>query len=110
MLFLLLSFTLSASFYGAVVLHPAGFHFNVKGLMICEPYYLSNNVLIFASSLFYFPTTMALMYSYGTIFHTTKAKTKYRNVIFNTLPLLAGQTASAGVDRVSACKFKFGSS
>jgi len=56
-------------------------------------------VLILASC-FYFPTTMALMYSYGTIFHTTRAKTKYRNVIFNTLPLLAGHTASAGVDRV----------
>jgi len=41
---LLLAFTVSASFYSAVVLHPAGFHFNVNGLMICEPYYLSNNV------------------------------------------------------------------
>ena len=29
---------------------------------LCEPYYLSNNALVFASCLFYFPTTMFLMY------------------------------------------------
>ena len=31
-------------------------------LQLCEPYYLSNNALVFASCLFYFPTTMFLMY------------------------------------------------
>ncbi len=97
---LLLTCSLSCCFFAAVVLHPHGFHFNVNGLMICEPYYLSNNALILASCVFYFPTTMALMYCYGTIFHSTKAKTKYRNVIFATLPMLAGQSAAAGIDKV----------
>ena len=32
---------------------------------LCEPYYLSNNALVFASCLFYFPTTMFLMYREG---------------------------------------------
>ncbi len=79
-----------------------GFHFNVNGLMTCEPYYLSNNnALALAACLSYFPTTMTLMYCYGTIFHAARAKAKYRSVIFNTLPLLAGQAAAGGIDKVT---------
>ena len=38
---ILLSWCLSFGLYSLVVLPPGGFHFNLQGLVICEPYYLS---------------------------------------------------------------------
>ena len=73
---ILLSCLASVAFYSFIVLRPSGFHFNTHGLMLCEPYPLANNALILASCLFYFPTTMILMYCYGTIFHSSEANPK----------------------------------
>jgi hypothetical protein len=68
---------------------------------LCEPYYLSSNALVFASCLFYFPTTMTLMYCYGTIFHAQGASQKYRKAIFTTMPMLAGQSAATIAQKAS---------
>ena len=45
---------------------------------VCEPHYESVQVLIMTSCVFYFPTTMLLMYCYGTIYHSQKLKMKNR--------------------------------
>ena len=45
---------------------------------VCEPHYESVQVLILTSCVFYFPTTMLLMYCYGTIYHSQKLKMKNR--------------------------------
>ena len=55
----------SATLYALIVVPPGGFHFNINGLLVCEPYFISNNILALAACLFYFPTTMILMYCYG---------------------------------------------
>ncbi|XP_040563469.1 trace amine-associated receptor 8b [Lepeophtheirus salmonis] len=91
----ILSWVFSVSLYSMIILPADGFHFNVNGLMICEPFYLSNNVLIVTSCLFYFPTTMALMYTYGTIFHSTKVRARYKKVVFSTFPRFAAGDAAA---------------
>lgn len=73
-----------------IVMPPGGFHFNINGLMVCEPYFISNNILAFAACLFYFPTTMILMYCYGTIFHSAKVKIQYKRAVLTALPFLGG--------------------
>ena len=78
-----------------------GYHFNVNGLMVCEPYFLSNRILILSAYLFYFPTTMVLMYCYGTVFHSTKAKLRYKQVLFSTFPCaVTGTNAAKRVTKV----------
>ena len=87
--------------YGLIVSPSGGFHFNINGLMVCEPYFLSNRMLILSAYLFYFPTTMVLMYCYGTVFHSTKAKLRYKQVLFSTFPCaVTGTDASKRVTKV----------
>ena len=83
--------------YGIIVAPSGGggFHFNINGLMVCEPYFLSNRILILSAYLFYFPTTMVLMYCYGTVFHSTKAKLRYKQVLFSTFPCAVTGTNTA---------------
>ena len=81
--------------YGLIVAPSGGFHFNINGLMVCEPYFLSNRILILSAYLFYFPTTMVLMYCYGTVFHSTKAKLRYKQVLFSTVPCAVTGTNTA---------------
>ena len=42
--------------------------------MVCQAYFYSNVALVLSADLFYFPTTMILMYCYGTIFHSNTAR------------------------------------
>ena len=86
--------------YAVIVAPNDGFHFNINGLMICEPYFLSNRILILSAYIFYFPTTMVLMYCYGTVFHSTKAKLRYNKVLFSTLPCVVGATAAKKATKV----------
>ena len=83
--------------YGIIVAPSGGggFHVNINGLMVCEPYFLSNRILILSAYLFYFPTTMVLMYCYGTVFHSTKAKLRYKQVLFSTFPCAVTGTNTA---------------
>ena len=78
----------STTLYALIVVPPGGFHFNINGLLVCEPYFISNNVLALAACLFYFPTTMILMYCYGTIFHSDKVKVRYKKAVLTSLPFV----------------------
>ena len=93
----------STTLYALIVVPPGGFHFNINGLLVCEPYFISNNVLALAACLFYFPTTMILMYCYGTIFHSDKVKVRYKKAVLTSLPFVrAGdeENASKMAERV----------
>lgn len=51
-----------------------GYHFNATGLLACEPFYSKPSFRILSSCAFYFPTTMALMYCYGSSFHANRRR------------------------------------
>ena len=79
---------------------------------MCEPHYESVQVLILTSCVFYFPTTMLLMYCYGTIYHSQKLKMKnrymditlsgyyflhtlmLRHMLLSALPMLLGSSVA----------------
>ena len=61
---------------------------------MCEPYYRSVRVLVLTSCLFYFPTTMLLMFCYGTMFHSQKLRMNNRRALCTALPLLLGRAAA----------------
>ena len=84
----------STTLYALIVVPPGGFHFNINGLLVCEPYFISNNVLALAACLFYFPTTMILMYCYGTIFHSDKVKVRYKKAVLTSLPFVRASGGS----------------
>ncbi|KAG8232179.1 hypothetical protein J437_LFUL012176 [Ladona fulva] len=48
-----------------------GYYFNGTGLLACDPFFSRAALRILASCLLYFPTTMVLMYCYGSAFHAT---------------------------------------
>lgn len=50
----------------------AGFAYNSTGLLACEPFYNKASYRILATCAFYFPTTMVLMYCYGSSFHANR--------------------------------------
>jgi hypothetical protein len=90
----------SVTLYALIVVPPGGFHFNINGLLVCEPYFISNNVLALAASLFYFPTTMILMYCYGTIFHSAKVKVRYKKAVMTSLPFINEANAAIMAEKV----------
>lgn len=49
-----------------------GYYYNATGLLACEPFYSKPSYRILASCAFYFPTTMVLMYCYGSSFHANR--------------------------------------
>lgn len=53
--------------------HPfSGYYYNPTGLMACEPFYSKPSYRILSTCAFYFPTTMVLMYCYGSSFHASR--------------------------------------
>ncbi|XP_050421607.1 trace amine-associated receptor 1 [Adelges cooleyi] len=73
---LVLSLTLMGSLtaFGALVIRRGGYFYNGNGLMACEPFYQRPSLRILAACLFYFPTTMALMYFYGSALHVDRLR------------------------------------
>ncbi|XP_062564101.1 5-hydroxytryptamine receptor 1D [Armigeres subalbatus] len=57
--------------FGLLVL-PKGYYFNKSGLLACEPFYSKSSYRILSSCALYFPTTMVLMYCYGSSFHANR--------------------------------------
>lgn len=54
------------------VFRPTGYYFNNTGLMACEPFYSKPSYRILSTCALYFPTTMVLMYCYGSSFHMSR--------------------------------------
>ena len=80
LLYILASLVSSVALYAAIVFLRSGFYLSTSAFSVCEPHYESVQVLILTSCVFYFPTTMLLMYCYGTIYHSQKLKMKNRSV------------------------------
>ncbi|XP_053688407.1 5-hydroxytryptamine receptor 1D [Sabethes cyaneus] len=78
--------------FGLLVL-PKGYYFNKSGLLACEPFYSKSSYRILSSCALYFPTTMVLMYCYGSSFHANR----YRS----STPTGAGVTGIAGTSTTS---------
>lgn len=55
-----------------MVLPRGGYYFNPTGLLACDPFFSRASLRILSSCSFYFPTTMILMYCYGSAFHVNK--------------------------------------
>ncbi|XP_037956671.1 5-hydroxytryptamine receptor 1D-like [Teleopsis dalmanni] len=66
-----LTWIISLTVFGFLVL-PKGYYFNGSGLMACEPFYSKPSYRILATCALYFPTTMVLMYCYGSSFHMSR--------------------------------------
>lgn len=56
----------------AVTFETSGYYYNSTGLLACEPFFSKPSYRILASCAFYFPTTMVLMYCYGSSFHANR--------------------------------------
>ncbi|KAG8332170.1 trace amine-associated receptor 9 [Homalodisca vitripennis] len=74
----LLSLTLvtSLTVFSTLVLPRGSYYFNMTGLAACDPFYTRASLRILAACIFYFPTTMVLMYCYGSAFHVNKLRLK----------------------------------
>ncbi|CAH0553001.1 unnamed protein product [Brassicogethes aeneus] len=65
---------MSVTLFAILVLPRGGFYFNLTGMIACEPFYPRASIRILAACGFYFPTTMILMYCYGSAFHVNKLR------------------------------------
>ncbi|XP_014606920.1 PREDICTED: trace amine-associated receptor 9 isoform X1 [Polistes canadensis] len=79
----------SLAIFGALVLPRGGYYFNSSGLLACDPFFARASLRILACCCFYFPTTMVLMYCYGSAFHVNKLRLK-RVVCVNTPEIVSG--------------------
>jgi hypothetical protein len=66
----------SVTLFAVMVLSRGGYYFNQTGLLACDPFFSRPSLRILSSCLFYFPTTMILMYCYGSAFHVNKLRLK----------------------------------
>lgn len=76
---------------GIVTVYFVGYYFNSTGLLVCEPFYSKASYRILATCILYFPTTMVLMYCYGSSFHSsrfrlTTAPTMQQTTVSTTQP------------------------
>ncbi|XP_067000932.2 trace amine-associated receptor 1 [Anabrus simplex] len=71
-----LTWVTSVTLFAVMVLPRGGYYFNSTGLLACDPFFSRASLRILASCLFYFPTTMILMYCYGSAFHVNKLRLK----------------------------------
>ncbi|KAM0730520.1 Trace amine-associated receptor 8a [Formica fusca] len=79
----------SVAIFGVLVLPRGGYYFNGSGLLACDPFFARASFRILACCSFYFPTTMVLMYCYGSAFHVNKLRLK-RVVCVNTPEVVSG--------------------
>uniref|UniRef100_A0A1Y1LRN1 G-protein coupled receptors family 1 profile domain-containing protein n=2 Tax=Photinus pyralis TaxID=7054 RepID=A0A1Y1LRN1_PHOPY len=71
-----MTWILSVTLFSILVLPRGGYYFNSSGMVACEPFYSQAAIRILAACGFYFPTTMILMYCYGSAFHVNKLRLK----------------------------------
>lgn len=102
-----ITWILSVSLFAIMVLPRSGYYFNSTGLMACDVFHsrvafrylfttflfwlnwkctlkgmklncdICSSFRILSCCAYYFPTTMALMYCYGSGFHVSKTRSKY---------------------------------
>lgn len=75
----------------------SGYYFNETGLLICEPFYSKPSYRILATCSLYFPTTMILMYCYGSSFHASRLRLVIATpsaMMQQTRSIVASQTAT----------------
>ncbi|CAG9787828.1 unnamed protein product [Diatraea saccharalis] len=71
-----ITWILSVSLFAIMVLPRSGYYFNSTGLMACDVFHSRVAFRILSCCAYYFPTTMALMYCYGSGFHVSKNRNK----------------------------------
>ncbi|CAH1636532.1 unnamed protein product [Spodoptera littoralis] len=71
-----ITWILSVSLFAIMVLPRSGYYFNSTGLMACDVFHSRVAFRILSCCAYYFPTTMALMYCYGSGFHVSKTRGK----------------------------------
>ncbi|PSN32542.1 hypothetical protein C0J52_28488, partial [Blattella germanica] len=71
-----LTWVTSVTLFAVMVLPRGGYYFNTAGLLACDTFFSRPSLRILSSCLFYFPTTMILMYCYGSAFHVNKLRLK----------------------------------
>lgn len=91
-----MTWIMSVTVFSILVLPRGGYYFNSTGMMACEPFYSKPSVRILAACGFYFPTTMILMYCYGSAFHVNKLRLRRRSEC-NTV---SSPEEEAGIERV----------
>ena len=91
-LYIIVTWLVSVLIYGFIVFHPHGYYLSISSFSVCEPYYRSLRMLVLTSCIFYFPTTMLLMYCYGTIYQSQKLKIRNRKALFSALPVFIHST------------------
>lgn len=85
------------SFPLSLFLLSSGYYFNETGLLICEPFYSKPSYRILATCSLYFPTTMILMYCYGSSFHASRLRlvtATPSTMMQQTRSIVASQTAT----------------
>lgn len=69
-----MTWIMSVTLFSILVLPRGGYYYNPTGMTACEPFYSHASIRILAACGFYFPTTMILMYCYGSAFHVNKLR------------------------------------
>lgn len=100
-IYIFLTWISSIGLYFIIVFVLDGFYLSTSAFSVCEPHYRSVQMLILTSCVFYFPTTMVLMYCYGTIYHSQKLKMKNRRALCSALPMLLGSSVANKPIRLS---------
>ena len=74
-----LTWGLSFTYYTSLVLPHSAFDYLNDGLAGCEPVPQTGVLMLISTCLLYFPTTMILLYVYGTVFHSNIGKSTVTN-------------------------------
>lgn len=94
-----MTWIMSVTLFSILVLPRGGYYFNSSGMVACEPFYSQAAIRILAACGFYFPTTMILMYCYGSAFHVNKLRLKKTGC--NTIAS-PEERGSASIEKVSS--------
>ncbi|EFX89957.1 hypothetical protein DAPPUDRAFT_232187 [Daphnia pulex] len=84
---------LSFAYYTCMVLPYKAFDYSNDGLAGCAPVPQTGVLMLVSTCLLYFPTTMTLLYVYGTVFHSHNSSQRLVPTTTRTLPAAA---AAAG--------------
>ncbi|XP_046632086.1 trace amine-associated receptor 9-like [Daphnia pulicaria] len=80
---------LSFAYYTCMVLPYKAFDYSNDGLAGCAPVPQTGVLMLVSTCLLYFPTTMTLLYVYGTVFHSHNSSQRLVPTTTRTLPVAA---------------------